>query len=74
MNSKIEQRVSRVQPTGRALALLGGGLATGSAFANEAAVTAITGAQTSALAVAAALLAMGIAVWGGLYLYRKFFK
>jgi len=38
------------------------------------ATAAITSAQTDALAVAGALLGMGVAVWGALYLYRKFFK
>lgn len=34
----------------------------------------ITGAQTDALAVAGALLAMGIAVWAANYIRRKFFN
>ena len=33
----------------------------------------ITSAQTDALSVAGALLAMGIAVWGAMYVKRKFF-
>lgn len=46
-----------------------------SAFADStAAVAAITSAQTDALAVAGGLVAMGVAIWGALYLYRKFFK
>lgn len=40
---------------------------------STAAVAAITTAQTDGLAVAGALLAMGIAIWGALYLKRKFF-
>ena len=47
----------------------------GSAFADStAAVAAITSAQTDALAVAGGLVSMGVAIWGALYLYRKFFK
>lgn len=38
------------------------------------AVAAITAAQTDALAVAAGLVGMGVAIWGAMYLYRKFFK
>lgn len=34
----------------------------------------ITAAQTDALSVAAALLAMGIAVWAANYIRRKFFN
>lgn len=37
-------------------------------------LAAITSAQTDALAVVAALLAMGIAVWGAQYVRNKFFK
>lgn len=45
------------------------------AMADSAAATAaITAAQTDALAVAAGLVGMGIAVWGALYLKRKFFN
>lgn len=45
------------------------------AFAqSDPAVAAIEAAQAKALLVAGALLAMGVAVWGALYLYRKFFK
>ncbi|MBB4842209.1 hypothetical protein HNP55_000704 [Paucibacter oligotrophus] len=50
---------------------------TGSALAladSSAATAAIATAQTDALAVAGALVAMGVAVWGGMFLYRKFFK
>lgn len=39
-----------------------------------AATAAITSAQTDALAVAGGLVAMGVAIWGAMYLYRKFFK
>lgn len=41
---------------------------------STAAVAAITAASTDALAVAAGLVAMGVAIWGAMYLYRKFFK
>lgn len=34
----------------------------------------VTSAQTDALAVAGALLAMGIAVWAANYIRRKFFN
>lgn len=34
----------------------------------------VTGAQTDALAVAGALLSMGIAVWAANYIRRKFFN
>lgn len=34
----------------------------------------ITAAQTDALAVVAALTALGIAVWGANYVRRKFFR
>lgn len=45
------------------------------ALADSAAATAaITSAQTDALAVAGGLVAMGVAIWGALYLYKKFFK
>lgn len=37
-------------------------------------IAPITGAQTDALSVAAALLAMGIAVWAANYIRRKFFN
>ena len=37
-------------------------------------LTPITGAQTDALAVVAALTAMGVAVWGANYIRRKFFS
>lgn len=59
--------VTRSLPLVGLLALVGG-----SAHA-AVDMTAITSAQTDALAVAAALLAMGIAVWGALYVKRKFF-
>lgn len=57
-------------PAGVGLSLVGGLAHADSA----AAVAAITSAQTDALAVAAGLVAMGVAIWGALYLYRKFFK
>jgi len=41
---------------------------------STAATTAITGAQTDALAVVGALLSLGIAVWGANYLRKKFFR
>ena len=41
---------------------------------SAAAVAAITGAQTDALAVVGGLTAMGIAIWAGVFIYRKFFK
>lgn len=37
-------------------------------------LTPITTAQTDALAVVAALTAMGVAVWGANYIRRKFFS
>jgi Inovirus Coat protein B len=44
------------------------------AMADTAGATAaITAAQTDALTVCGALLAMGIAVWGASYLRKKFF-
>jgi hypothetical protein len=50
-------------------------VATGAARADStAAVAAITSAQTDATAVAGALVAMGVAIWGAMYLYRKFFR
>lgn len=42
--------------------------------ADSGAVTAIETAKTDSLAVAGALVAMGVAIWGAMYLYRKFFK
>lgn len=36
-------------------------------------LTAITTAQTDALAVIAALVALGIAIWGANFIRRKFF-
>jgi len=38
------------------------------------AVTAITAAQTDTMLVVGGLTAFGIAVWGGMVIYRKFFK
>lgn len=37
-------------------------------------LSAITAAQTDALAVIAALVAMGVAIWGANYIRTKFFK
>ena len=37
-------------------------------------LTPITAAQTDALAVVAALVALGIAVWGANYVRNKFFR
>ena len=50
-------------------------VAPGFAFATPGsdAVTAITAAQTDALLVVGALLAISVAIWGGLYIKRKFF-
>lgn len=49
--------------------------ASGLALADATAATAaITSAQTDALSVAGGLVAMGVAIWGAMYLYRKFFK
>lgn len=48
---------------------------TGSAMADAtAATTAITSAQTDALAVVGGLTAMGIAIWSAYFIYVKFFK
>ena len=59
----------------RGLVAAGAAGASGLALADStAAVAAITSAQTDALAVAGGLVAMGVAIWGALYLYRKFFK
>lgn len=59
----------------RGLVAAGVAGASGLALADStAAVAAITSAQTDALAVAGGLVAMGVAIWGALYLYRKFFK
>ncbi len=38
------------------------------------ATAAISSAQADALTVAGALVSMGVAIWGAMYLYRKFFK
>lgn len=63
---------SLVRKTAVAVSFAGGA---GAALADAtAATTAITAAQTDALAVAGGLVAMGVAVWGGMFLYRKFFK
>jgi hypothetical protein len=53
--------------------------ALGAAAASHAAVdaaitTAISGAQTDALAVVTALTVMGATVWGANYVRRKFFR
>lgn len=40
---------------------------------STAAVTAVTSAQTDGLAVAAAMTGMAVAIWGALYIKRKFF-
>ncbi len=59
----------------RGLVAVGTALGSSMAFADStAAVAAITSAQTDALAVAGGLVSMGVAIWGALYLYRKFFK
>lgn len=50
-----------------------GALAVGAANAATD-LTPITAAQTDALAVVAALTAMGVAVWGANYIRRKFFS
>ena len=55
------------------LVLAGAAMADTSAGAT-AAVAAITSAQSDALAVAGGLVTMGVAVWGAMFLYRKFFR
>ena len=50
------------------------GISTSALADSSAATGAITTAQTDAVAVAGALVAMGVAVWGAMFLYRKFFK
>ncbi|MBT9598652.1 MAG: hypothetical protein IV094_21925 [Vitreoscilla sp.] len=57
----------------RSLALVAASVAVGSANA-AIDLAPITAAQTDAMSVVAALLAMGIAVWGGLYVRNKFFR
>lgn len=37
------------------------------------ATAAITAAQTDALTIVGALTAMGVAIWGAWFIYRKFF-
>ncbi len=69
--------VARLAQSRAAKGVLVLGLAVGAtaSFADSAAaVAAITAAQTDALAVAGGLVAMGVAIWGAMYLYRKFFK
>lgn len=59
----------------RGLVAAGALVGSAAAFADStAATTAITAAQTDALAVVSGLTAMGIAVWGAFFLYKKFFK
>lgn len=55
------------------LVLAASALVSASAFAAPD-LTAITTARDDALAVVAALTAMGIAVWGANYVRRKFFN
>lgn len=54
--------------------LAGSALILGSAANAATDLTPITTAQTDALAVVAALTAMGVAVWGANYIRRKFFS
>jgi hypothetical protein len=54
--------------------VVGASLLAGSAFADSAAaVTAISSAQTDALAVAGAITAMLVAIWGAMFIAKKFF-
>lgn len=55
-------------------ALVAGLGVSGLALADTSAATAaITAAQTDGLTIAAALTAMAVAIWGALYIKRKFF-
>ena len=73
MNRKLLARLG--QSRAAKLAAFSSLVVAGAARADStAAVAAISSAQTDALAVSGALLAMGVAVWGSLFLYRKFFK
>lgn len=55
-------------------ALVAGLGVSGLALADTTAATAaITAAQTDGLTIAAALTAMAVAIWGALYIKRKFF-
>jgi len=55
-------------------ALVAGLGVSGLALADStAATTAITAAQTDGVTIAGALTAMAIAIWGALYIKRKFF-
>ena len=57
-----------------ALSLTSGFALAAESTAVSSAVAAITAAQGDALAVAVGLTTMGVAVWGAMYLYRKFFR
>lgn len=63
-------KISRVGALGAAL-LAGTQLALADA---SSATAAITAAQTDGLAVAGGLVSMGVAIWGAMFLYRKFFR
>ena len=56
----------------RLLAIPAFAVATGANAATD--LAPITAAQTDALAVVAALVALGIAVWGANYVRNKFFR
>ena len=62
-----------MKQTNRVLIAVAAGSASGLALAAGEATAAITAAQTEALAVAGGLLAMGIAIWGAMFIKRKFF-
>jgi hypothetical protein len=56
-------------------AAVGAMAGTGLAMAQAAeAVAAVEQAQADGLLVAGALVLMGVAIWGAMYLYRKFFR
>lgn len=58
----------------RSGALVSGLGVSGLALADSTAATAaITAAQTDGIAIAAALTSMAVAIWGALYIKRKFF-
>jgi hypothetical protein len=74
MIKSLSRRLAQSRAAKGAL-VVGVTMLAGSAFADStAAVAAITAAQTDAVAVAGAFVTMGVAVWGALYLYRKFFR
>ena len=76
MNANIQRGLALVKGGAKRASVAATGLlASGLALADATdATTAITTAKTDALSVAGALVGMGVAIWGAMYLYRKFFK